>query len=144
MINLASTAPIKSQYYPHIDKTFDKIKVDYLISRKEDALPYIENELKNTTNEHEIVEDLFILNQTIDNGTKDVNKMYPILSKFNNSKSADIQTFLAGIYRKTQIPEAYNALVEMLVKNSVNPPHASFDTNEEIGGAILSYFSNKK
>ena len=30
-------------------------------------------------------------------------ELYPTLSKYNNSKSPNIQTFLAGIYRKTMI-----------------------------------------
>lgn len=52
--------------------------------------------------------------------------------------------FLAGIYRKIQVPDAFGPLVNMLIKNSIDPPNPNqtFDPNEEIGGAILSYLSD--
>ena len=78
----------------------------------------------------------------IENGTKGVDKMYPALARFNNTKSPYIQTFLAGIYRKTQVPDAFGPLVKMLVQNSIKPQPAPFDPNEEIGGAILEYVRN--
>ena len=78
----------------------------------------------------------------IDGVVKNVDKMYPVLSRFNNTKSPDIQTFLAGVYRKTKIPDAFGPLVSMLIQNSINPPkEAGFDPNEEIGGAILEYLA---
>ena len=80
----------------------------------------------------------------LENGTKGVDKMYPAFSRFNNTNSPNIQTFLAGIYRKTQIPDAFGPLVKMLIQNSLNPcPDMVFDPNEEIGGAILSYISDR-
>ena len=64
------------------------------------------------------------------------------LSKYNNSKDPNIQTFLAGIYRKTKIPDAFGPLCAMLIQNAINPPQNShFDPNEEIGGAILDYLA---
>ncbi len=121
----------------------DKNKVDYFVKRKEIALPVISNILTHSNNEAEITENLYILDRMIDNGTKGVDKMYPILSRFNNTNSPNIQTFLAGIYRKTQVPDAFGPLIAMLFRNSVNPPPSNFDPNEEIGGAILSYFSER-
>ena len=50
---------------------------------------------------------------------------------------------LAGIYRKTQIPDAFGPLVAMLFRNCVTPPQANFDANEEVGGAILAYLSDR-
>ena len=81
----------------------------------------------------------------LENNTKGVEKLYPILSRFNNTESPNIQTFLAGIYRKIQVPDAFGPLVSMLIKNSLNPQNysAPFDPNEEIGGAILSYLSDR-
>ena len=72
-----------------------------------------------------------------------VDKMYPTFSRFNQTKSPNVQTYLAGIYRKTQVPDAFGPLVCMLIQNSINPPKTPqyFDPNEEIGGAILSYLA---
>ena len=78
----------------------------------------------------------------LDNGVKGIDKMYPTLSKYNDTKSPNVQTFLAGIYRKTKVPDAFGPLCSMLIKNSINPPkNAGFDPNEEIGGAILDYLA---
>jgi hypothetical protein len=80
----------------------------------------------------------------LDNNVKGIDKMYYALSRFNNTTSPEIQTFLSGIYRKTQIPDAFGPLVRMLFQNSINPQSTQkFDPNEEIGGAILSYLSDR-
>ena len=121
----------------------DKNKVDFFVKRKEMALPVISNILSRSNNEAEITENLYILDRMLENGTKGIDKMYPVLSRFNNTNSPNIQTFLAGIYRKTQVPDAFGPLIAMLLRNSINPPQSNFDPNEEVGGAILSYISDK-
>lgn len=122
----------------------DSNKVDYFVKQGEHALSYLSEILTHSTNETQITETLYILDKMLDKGTKNIDKMYPALARFNNSKSPNIQTFLAGIYRKTQIPDAFGPLVKMLIQNSINPmPSPYFDPNEEIGGAILSYLSDR-
>lgn len=121
----------------------DKNKVDHFVSQKEAALPYLTDILIHSNNETQIVETLHIVNSMLDNGVKGIEKMYPVLSRFNNTTSPNIQTYLAGIYRKTQVPDAFGPLVKMLILNSVRPQTSNFDPNEEIGGAILSYISDR-
>ena len=43
------------------------------------------------------------------------------------------------------MPDAFGPLVKMLIQNSLQPmdKNAPFDPNEEIGGAILSYLSDR-
>lgn len=125
--------------------TFDKNEVDYFVKQKEQALPFLTDILKHSNNEAQITETLYILDRMQDNGTKGIDKLYPVLSRFNNTQSPNIQTFLAGIYRKTQIPDAFGPLIKMLIQNSLKPenPYSIFDPNEEIGGAILSYISDR-
>ena len=117
----------------------DKNKVDYFVKQKENALPYIADILIHSNNEAQITETLYILNDMIDAGTKDVERMYPVLARFNNTSSPNIQTFLAGIYRKIKVPDAFGPLISMLIRNSLVPQTSNFDPNEEIGGAILEY-----
>src|SRR5574344_70927 len=130
---------------------FDEKKVQNFLMRGEAALPEISKTLETSTDEKQVVEALYTLNRMIDNGVKGVDKMYPILSKFNDTNSANIQTFLAGIYRKTLVPDGFGPLVKMLIKdcNAQKAPKApekkscqdyeNFDATEEIGGAILEY-----
>lgn len=122
---------------------FNQTKADYFVKQKENGLPYIKEVLKNSNNEDQITETLYILNRMIDGGTKGIDKIYPVLSRFNGTRSPNIQTFLSGIYRKIQVPDAFGPLVSMLIQNSINPQPSNFDPNEEIGGAILSYLSDR-
>lgn len=122
---------------------FDRNKVDCFVSQKEAALPYLADILIHSNNEAQITETLYIIDRMADKGVKGIDKMYPALSRFNNTTSPNIQTFLAGIYRKTQIPDAFGPLVKMLIQNSLRPQSSNFDPNEEIGGAILSYISDR-
>ena len=122
---------------------FAQNKVDCFVSQKEASLPYLSDILVHSNNEAQIVETLYILDRMLDNGTKGIDKMYPVLARFNNTTSPNIQAFLAGIYRKTQVPDAFGPLVKMLIQNSLRPQTSNFDPNEEIGGAILAYLSDR-
>ncbi|MCM1003516.1 MAG: hypothetical protein NC408_04160 [Candidatus Gastranaerophilales bacterium] len=111
-------------------------------SRLKTNLDEIKTSLENPKSEDEVLENLYALNLMLDEGNKDVASLYPTLSKYNNTKSPNIQTFLAGIYRKTKIPDAFGPLCVMLIQNAINPPKdCPFDPNEEIGGAILDYLA---
>ena len=123
--------------------TFDK-NVYERVKDGEKQLPQIRAELKNPKDEAQVIEDLFVLNLMLDSGVdkQKVADIYPELSKYNDTKSPNIQTFLAGIYRKTKVPDAFGPLVKMLIQDSINPPQdANFDPAEEIGGAILDYLA---
>ena len=117
--------------------------------KEQKTLPEIKASLENPKSEEDILESLYTLNLILDKEgvnekgvNKDVLSMYPLLSKYNNTSSPNIQTFLAGIYRKTKIPDAFGPLCSMLIRNSINPPEdCGFDPNEEIGGAILDYLA---
>lgn len=132
--------------FPSKDKNyckFDEIKVLYYLNKKENALPYIDNVLKQTNNEQEVTESLYIINRMLDDGVKGIDKMYPTFARFNDTKSPNIQTYLAGVYRKTKVPDAFGPLVKMLIRNSISDEKqtTNFDPNEEIGGAILDYLA---
>ena len=122
---------------------FNQDKVDFFVKLKEPGLPYLKEVLKKSNNEAQITETLYILDRMLDSGTKGIDKMYPVLSRFNLTNSPNIQTFLAGIYRKIQVPDAFGPLVAMLIRNAQNPTQACFDPNEEVGGAILAYLSDR-
>ena len=120
---------------------FDDNKISSVINRGAAAFSEIENNLKNAKTEEEVVENLYIIDRMIENGVQGAACLYPVLSKYNNTSSPNIQTFLAGIYRKIKVPDAFGPLLAMLIRNSINPPASSFDPNEEIGGALLDYLA---
>ena len=136
-MTLSVSYPNKSRNYCLFDENSIQKKVNM-------NLQEIEDSLKNPNSEEEVLEDLYAINLMLDNGKdkNEVSKLYPILSKYNDTKSPNIQTFLAGIYRKTKVPDAFGPLVKMLIQDSINPPkNAGFDPTEEIGGAILDYLA---
>ena len=140
--NTVYLMPAKYQGKNYLE--FNKEKVDFFVNQGERALPYLNQIILNSYNEYQLTETLYILDRMLEKGTKNIDKMYYSLSRLNNTNSPYIQTFLAGIYRKTQIPDAFGPLVSMLIKNSFKTDTpANFDPNEEIGGAILSYISDK-
>ncbi len=123
---------------------FNQEKINQKIAGGEKSIPEIKFVLENSDSEDEILEELYALNLMLDNGInkKSVAEMYPTLSKFNDTKSPNIQTYLAGIYRKTKVPDGFGPLVKMLIQDSINPQKdCHFDPTEEIGGAILDYLA---
>lgn len=102
--------------------------------------------LENPNSEEEVLECLSALNLMLDEGgnksVEDAKLLYPYLARYNNTKSPNIQTFLAGVYRKIKVPDAFGPLCVMLIQNAINPhKDCCFDPNEEIGGAILDYLA---
>lgn len=109
------------------------------INKKKDVAK-IKASLEKPDSKEDVLESLYALNLMLDEGLKDGDKLYPALSKYNQTKDPNIQTFLAGIYRKIKVPDAFGPLCVMLIQNAINPPqNCHFDPNEEIGGAILDY-----
>lgn len=123
---------------------FDNSKINSVVQKREKALPDIKAVLANPKTEEDTLEALYELNLMLDNGVskEKISGLYPELSRYNDTKSPNIQTFLAGIYRKTKIPDGFGPLVKMLIQDSINSPKdAKFDPTEEIGGAILDYLA---
>ena len=126
--------------YPNQTKNYCSFDEKRISERKN--LNLLKKSLENPVSDDQVIEDLYILNRMLDEGEKQVSELYPTLSKYNNSRNPNIQTFLAGIYRKTKIPDAFGPLCVMLIQNAINPHQDShFDPNEEIGGAILDYLA---
>lgn len=131
---------------------FNQNKVDFIVSQGVNGvnvIPYLEKTLQTSTDEKEIVETLYIIDRMIDKGVKGIPAMYPALAKFNYTDSPNIQAFLAGIYRKTQVPDAFGPLVSMLIRNSNNylspqplplpkhPPDVLLDRVARVEGATF-------
>ena len=136
---------INAVSYPNLDRNyclFDENKIQPIVDQGEKALPVIKKKLDSPSSESEIIENLYILNLMLDNEVQGIADLYPTLSKYNQTESPNIQTFLAGIYRKIKVPDAFGPLCVMLIRNATKPPkECFFDPNEEIGGAILDYLA---
>lgn len=121
---------------------FNMPLVEKLVKNSEKSTPLIEKKVLSSKDEKVISEGLYAFDRMVDAGKFDISKTYPTLAKLNDTKSPNVQVLLAGIYRKTQIPDAFGPLNKMLIQDSINPPVVNFDPTEEIGGAILEYIRN--
>ena len=129
--------------YPNQDRNYCLFDSNKVNAKKD--INVIKTSLENPKSEEDILESLYALNLMLDEDDKfisEAKELYPTLSKYNDTKSPNIQTFLAGIYRKTKVPDAFGPLCVMLIQNAINPhKDCHFDPNEEIGGAILDYLA---
>ncbi len=123
--------------------TFNEERTKELVSAKEEALPYIDTFLKSANTEEQVLDGLQVLDKMLDNGVEGIDKMYPTLAKFNDVTSPNVQVMLAGIYRKTLVPDAFGPLNKMLLRQTFIPNSPYFDPTEEIGGAIMEYLKNQ-
>ena len=123
--------------------TYDEKRTTELVNAGEEALPYIDTFLKSAQTEEQVLDGLQVLDKMLDKGVKGIDKMYPTLSKFNDVTSPNVQVMLAGIYRKTLVPDAFGPLAKMLIRQSIMPNYTYFDPTEEIGGALYEYIRCK-
>lgn len=121
---------------------FNEKRTEEIVNSKEAALPYIDTFLKTATTEEQVTDGLQVLDKMLDKGVKGIDKMYPTLSRFNDTSSPNIQVMLSGIYRKTLVPDAFGPLNKMLIRQTLMPNSPYFDPTEETGGAILEYLRN--
>ena len=134
---------VQSVSYPNQDRNYCLFDSNKVNAKKD--INVIKTSLENPKSEEDVLESLYALNLMLDEDDKfisEAKELYPTLSKYNDTKSPNIQTFLAGIYRKTKVPDAFGPLCVMLIQNALNPhKDCHFDPNEEIGGAILDYLA---
>ncbi len=121
---------------------FNEKRVNEILAQADHALPVVDNFLKQANTEEQVLEGLYVIDKMIDKKVKGSDKLYPTISRFNNTNSPDIQVMLAGIYRKTLVPDAFGPLNKMMLKQTFYPNSPFFDPTEEIGGAILEYLKS--
>jgi len=123
--------------------TFDSTVFNEIVERKEKTLPLISNFLSSAIDERQVLAGLSVLDRMLDSKVQGIDKLYPVIARFNDITSPNVQVYLAGIYRKTQLPEAFGPLMKMMGRQTFYPNSPYFDPTEEIGGAILEYLRAK-
>lgn len=123
--------------------TFNETRTNQLVNAREEALPYIDTFLKTAYTEEQVLDGLQVLDKMLDKGVVGIDKMYPALARFNDVTSPNVQVMLAGIYRKTLVPDAFGPLNKMMIRQTLMPNSPYFDPTEEIGGAIMEYLKNQ-
>lgn len=118
---------------------YDEVRTAQNVQEGENALPYLDTFLKTVNTEEQVLDGLQVIDKMLDKGVKGIDKMYPTFSRFNDVTSPNVQVMLAGIYRKTLVPDAFGPLKKMMARQIYMPNSPYFDPTEEIGGAILEY-----
>lgn len=123
---------------------YDEELAAEIVSAKEAAVEPVLNLIETHEDEKSVTAGLYLLNRLLDAGTKGIENTYHVISKFNYTDSPNIKVMLSGVYRKTQIPDAFGPLMTMYMKDCQNTDNKPFDSKEEVCGAILSYLNNKE
>ena len=137
----------KDVQLPDTKRNYCKVnekRTENIAKYRENALGEVDMFLKTAKTEEQVIDGLFVLDKMLDDNVQGIDKLYPTLSKFNDTNSPNIQVMLAGIYRKTMVPDAFGPLNKMLYKQITNPNSPYFDATEEIGGAVLEYIRKYK
>ncbi len=121
---------------------FNEERTNEILKQADHALPVVDSFLKTAQTEAQIAEGLHVIDKMADKNVKNLEKLYPTLSRFNYTTSPNIQVLLAGIYRKILVPDAFGPLNRMLHQQIHQPNSPYFDPTEEIGGAILEYIKS--
>lgn len=119
---------------------YDELKAQKILSDKDNSLASVLDFLKKTDDEKEVTAGLLLVNRFLDNGKQNKDLIYPVVSRFDYNKSPNVQTMLAGVYRKILVPDAFGPLMSMFIKNVENKVTKPFDPNTEVGGALYEYF----
>ncbi len=120
---------------------FNERRTNEIMAQAEHALPAVDMFLKGARTEPQVLDALHVVDKMAENNVKGVKELYPTLARFNDTTSPNIQVMLAGIYRKTLVPDAFGPLNKMLIRQTLAPNSPYFDPTEEIGGAILQYIT---
>ena len=134
---LGSDVQFPNQYRNYT--IFNEQRTNEILKQSDHALPVIDAFLKTAQTEAQIADGLHVIDKMADQKVKNLDKIYPTLSRFNFTTSPNIQVLLAGIYRKLLVPDAFGPLNRMLSQQIYAPNSPFFDPTEEIGGAILEY-----
>ena len=115
--------PDKTRNYCKVNEK----RINNIVKFREAALPETDSFLKNAKTEEQVLEGLFVLDKMLDEKVKGIDKLYPTISRFNDTNSPNIQVMLAGIYRKTLVPDAFGPLNKMLYKQITKPNSPYFE-----------------
>lgn len=102
--------------------------------------------LQSSTNGYQIIEGLYLAQRLAEEKVKGVNALYPAAARFNYTQDPLIQVYLAGFYRKLDVPDSFGPLLEMAWRHAQQPRTQAFQTGlnpmEEIGGTLLQQIAN--
>ncbi len=96
----------------------------------------------------QVVEALYLAQRLAEQHVPGVSALYAAAARFNQTRNPLVQIYLAGFYRKLNVPESFGPMLDMFIRNVLQPPApipgGISNPQEEIGGTLLELIARKR
>lgn len=121
--------------------------IETFVRQGQSIIPTLYQLLNQSMQPNQILEGLYLAQRLAEEKTPHVRSLYASAARFNDTTNPLIQVYLAGFYRKLNVPESFGPMLEMLIRNAQQPKSAAIQAGlnpaEEIGGTILHQIQNR-
>lgn len=115
--------------------------IESLAKHRQHVIPPLFQLLSSSMQPMQIVEGLYLAQRLAETKTPGVQQLYAAAARFNYTNDPLIQVYLAGFYRKLNVPEAFGPMLEMALRHAQQPRTTPFQVGlnpmEEVGGTLL-------
>ena len=122
----------------------NKPLVEQIVRYREQAVEPLAELLEFSNSRRQVVEGLYTAQRLAETGTRNLNLLYAVVAdRFQNTKDAWLQTYIAGFYRAFKEPASTGHLLKMLSQNKATQSGSMLNPAEEIGGTLLELVSDQ-
>jgi len=136
----------RTQILPNGLIEFDEPLITQITHFHERAIPPLVAMFKKPPSDRALLEGIRVAEKLADAHTPGVESLYAPLSRWNTHPNPLIQIYLAGLYRRLNLPATVGPMMATLIHQSVmNYPAQGSPANnitEEVGGTILQQFAD--
>lgn len=136
-VGLLGTA---TRIHPHNSNVLMNLPLIEALARQKGAVVQpLGRLLYSSMHRLQIIEGLYLAQRLAELKAPGVKSLYAATTRFQYSTDPLVQVYLAGFYRKLNVPESFGPMLEMLVRQAQQPPRYQPGLNpmEEVGGTIL-------
>lgn len=117
--------------------------IESLVQYRHAVVPALYQLLNTSSNRFQVIEGLYLAQRLAEEKVYGVRNLYAAAARFNQSTDPLILTYLAGFYRKLDVPESFGPMLGRLVALSQQPYPQGQNPLEEIGGTVLQQLASR-
>jgi hypothetical protein len=145
--SLVSQLGIQTKLLLNGDVQFNEPLVQSIVSYREQAIPTLKLLFISTNTTTTLLEGLQVASRMADAGVRNLEQLYPSLTRWNSHPDPTIQMHLARFYRKINEPKTFGPMLAtavnyaMLQYPSISLP--VYNVTEEVGETLLNQIANR-
>lgn len=136
----------RTQVLPNGLIEFDEPLMTQIVHFHERAIPALAAMFKHPPSDLALLEGIRVAEKLADTNTPGVETLYAPLSQWNTHPNPMIQIYLAGLYRRLNLPATVGPMLATLMHQSMTNYQAQGspmqNITEEVGGTILQQFAD--